>query len=162
MSEKLLYRKVKDGLRSVLVVLNAIWFKRIYYLILMFKFFLRIFNKWNFSKLRFYYERMKMMWRKNQGKNLEYVTILFQWINIFLNIFPRLNIHYFNAERNLRTFANKKKGKKKEREKINAWLNIELYLVDRLPSYVQWKIVIMYANKIMLNKMWDNNFSKYF
>lgn len=109
--------KVKDGLRSVLVVLNAIWFKRIYYLILMFKFFLRIFNKWNFSKLRFYYERMKMMWRKNQGKNLEYVTILFQWINIFLNIFPRLNIHYFNVERNLRTFANKKKGKKRERER---------------------------------------------
>lgn len=63
-------------------------------------------------------------------------------------------------EKNFCTFANKKK---REREKINAWLNIELDLVDRLPSYVQWKIVIMfmYANK-MLNKMRDNNFSKYF
>lgn len=101
MSEKLLYRKVKDGLRSVLVVLNAIWFKRIYYLILMFKFFLRIFNKWNLSKLRFYYERMKMMWCKNQGKNLEYVTILFQWLNIYVSMNKYISKHFSSIKYSL-------------------------------------------------------------
>lgn len=101
MSGKLLYRKVKDGLRSVLVVLNAIWFKRIYYLILMFKFFLRIFNKWNFSKLRFYYERMKMMWCKNQGKNPGYVIILFQWLNIYVSMNKYISKHFSSIKYSL-------------------------------------------------------------